>query len=118
MSLEQARRKTALQAAPVYCFRFDGQTLILEGRPMAFHCPELAFAFTGCQKMTGDGPRARDLVARIGNAEIHFDRSGTRITQAFRSGNHSIGRHRQVFDDECGFCEHLDDDMQKVMNEG
>ena len=46
---------------------------------MAFHCAELAFVFDNtarCQNMTGDGPRARALAARMSDAWIHFARSG------------------------------------------
>jgi para-nitrobenzyl esterase len=122
MALEQARRKAALNAAPVYSYRFDWQTPVLDGRPMAFHCSELAFVFdntTRCQNMTGDGPRARSLAARMSDAWIHFARSGNpnhsgipgwKPFDATTSGT-------MVFDDECMFREHLDDDTQKVMSE-
>jgi para-nitrobenzyl esterase len=122
MALEQARRKAALQAAPVYCYRFDWQTPVLDGRPMAFHCSELAFVFdntTRCQNMTGDGPRARALAARMSDAWIHFARSGNpnhsgipewKPFDATTSGT-------MVFDDECMFREHLDDDTERVMSE-
>jgi para-nitrobenzyl esterase len=122
MSLEQARRKTALHAAAAYCYRFDWQTPVLDGRPMAFHCSELAFVFdntTRCQNMTGDGPRARSLAARMSDAWIHFARSG--------NPNHSgipqwkpfdpATSGTMVFDDECVFREHLDGDTQKITSE-
>lgn len=122
MSLEQARRKVALQKAPVYCYRFDWQTPVLDGRPMAFHCSELSFVFDNtqrCQNMTGNGRSARTLAERMSEAWIHFARSG--------NPNHvGIPRWKSfdpatsgtmVFDDQCLFREHLDDDMQKVMSE-
>ena len=122
MSVEQSRRKAALQAAPVYCYRFDWQTPVLDGRPMAFHCSELAFVFDNterCQNMTGNGPSARTLATRMSDAWIHFARSG--------NPNHAGIPHwkpfdpatsgTMVFDDECAFREHLDDDAQKVMSE-
>ncbi len=122
MSLEQARRKAAQQSAPVYCYRFDWQTPVLDGRPMAFHCAELAFVFdnTGrCQNMTGDGPRARALAARMSDTWIHFARSGnpnhSRIPDWKAFDPSTSGT--MVFNDDCAFREHLDDDTQKVMNE-
>jgi para-nitrobenzyl esterase len=122
MCLEQARRKAALQAAPSYCYRFDWQTPVLDGRPMAFHCAELAFVFDNtarCQNMTGDGPRARALASRMSDAWIHFARSGdpnhSGIPKWKPFDSASCGT--MVFDDESAFREHLDDDTQKVMNE-
>jgi para-nitrobenzyl esterase len=122
MSLVQARRKAAQNSAPAYCYRFDWQTPVLDGRPMAFHCSELAFVFDNtarCENMTGNGPAARALAAKMSEAWIQFARNG--------DPNHpGIPRWKpfdpatngtMVFDDECAFREHLDDECQKVINE-
>jgi para-nitrobenzyl esterase len=119
-TLEQVRRKTAQHAAPAYCYRFDWQTPILDGRPMAFHCSELAFVFDNtarCENMTGNGAAARALAEKMSEAWIHFATSG--------DPNHKgIPRWKpfdpatngtMVFDNECGFREHLDDDCQKAI---
>jgi len=119
-TLEQVRRKTAQHAAPAYCYRFDWQTPILDGRPMAFHCSELAFVFDNtarCENMTGNGAAARALAAKMSEAWIHFATSG--------DPNHAgLPRWKpfdpatngtMVFDNECAFREHLDDDCQKVI---
>ena len=121
-ALEQCRRKTALKAAPAYSYRFDWQPPVLEGRPMAFHCSELAFVFDNaarCENMTGNGAAAHALAAKMSEAWIHFAATG--------DPNHAGIPHwkpfdpstngTMVFDDECAFREHLDDECQKVINE-
>ena len=78
-TLTQARRKAALNAAPVYCYRFDWQTPVLDGRPMAFHCAEIAFVFDNtarCENMTGNGPAAKSLASKVSDAWINFARTG------------------------------------------
>jgi para-nitrobenzyl esterase len=119
-TLEQVRRKTAQHAAPAYCYRFDWQTPILDARPMAFHCSELAFVFDNtarCENMTGNSAAARALATKMSEAWVHFATSG--------DPNHGkIPRWKpfdpetngtMVFDNECAFREHLDDDCQKVI---
>jgi para-nitrobenzyl esterase len=121
-TLEQVRRKAAQNAAPAYCYRFDWQPPVLNGRPMAFHCSELAFVFDNtarCENMTGDGPAARSLANRMSEAWVHFATSG--------DPNHAgipqwkpfdpATNGTMVFDDVCAFREHLDDDCQKVINQ-
>jgi para-nitrobenzyl esterase len=122
MVLKQARRKAALKSAPVYCYRFDWQTPVLDGRPMAFHGAELAFAFDNtarCENMTGNGAAARALAAKVSEAWVHFAHNG--------DPNHPGLPHwkpfdpatsgTMVFDNECAFREHLDDETQKLINE-
>ena len=119
-ALEQVRRKTAQHAAPAYSYRFDWQTPILDGRPMAFHCSELAFVFDNtarCENMTGNGTAARSLADKMSEAWIHFAATG--------DPNHAgIPRWKpfdpatngtMVFDNECKFSEHLDDECQKAI---
>jgi len=119
MSLEQCRLKVEQKASPAYCCRFDWQSPVLDGRPMAQHGMDLAFVFDNTAKfenMTGDGAEARALAARMSQAWIQFARSG--------NPNHSgIPRWKpfdpatkgtMLFDNECAFCEHLDDECQKV----
>ena len=120
--LTQARRKAEQKAAPAYCYRFDWQSPVLEGRPMALHCGDIPFAFDNtarCANMTGNGPEARALAARMSEAWIHFAASG--------DPNHpGIPRWKpfdpatngtMVLDNQCEFREHLDDECQNVIGD-
>jgi para-nitrobenzyl esterase len=78
-AVRQAERKAALNAAPAYLWWFTWKTPVLDGRPRAFHCAELAFAFDNtdrCENMTGGGPEPRALAARMSQAWIEFARKG------------------------------------------
>jgi para-nitrobenzyl esterase len=79
MSSKQCKAKAALGKAPAYLYWFTWQTPILNGRPRAFHCSEIALAFDNtdrCENMTGGGPDARVLAAKVSEAWIHFARTG------------------------------------------
>src|ERR1700675_265208 len=78
-AIAQAAAKAALGAAPAYLYWFTWQTPVLNGRPRAFHCSEIAFAFNNtdrCETMTGGGADARALAEIVRDAGIHFARSG------------------------------------------
>jgi len=78
-AVDQARSKAAQGAAPAYLYWFAWQTRVLDGRPRAFHCAEIPFAFYNsdvCENMTGGGSRARALAAKVADAWIAFARSG------------------------------------------
>jgi para-nitrobenzyl esterase len=122
MSIKQASLKAEQKAAPAYCFRFDWQTPVLDGRPLAQHGADLAFVFDNTarfENMTGNGPAARALAARMSEAWIHFARSG--------DPNHPgipywkrfdpLTNGTMVFDNECTFREHLDDECLKTTAE-
>jgi len=79
-AIKQCKAKAALGKAPAYLYWFTWQTPILNGRPRAFHCAEIAFAFDNtdrCENMTGGGPDARALAAKVSEAWIHFARTGS-----------------------------------------
>jgi para-nitrobenzyl esterase len=78
-AVAQAERKAAQNAAPAYLYLFTWQTPVLDGRPKAFHCSELAFVFDNidrCVNMTGGGADARALAAKMSEAWIAFARKG------------------------------------------
>jgi para-nitrobenzyl esterase len=78
-ALEQATAKAVAGGAPAYVYWFAWQTPILDGRPRAFHCSEIAFVFDNtdrCENMTGGGADARALAATMSEAWIHFARTG------------------------------------------
>ena len=78
-AIEQARLKAAQGRAPAYLYWFTWQTPILNGRPRAFHCAEIAFVFDNtdrCETMTGGGADARALAAKMSDAWLQFARSG------------------------------------------
>ncbi len=75
----QATRKAALNAAPAFVYWFGWKTPILDGRPRAFHCSDIAFAFDNtdvADTLTGGGADARTLAAKVSDAFIHFAHSG------------------------------------------
>jgi para-nitrobenzyl esterase len=78
-AVTQAELKAAQGGAPAYLYWFTWKTPVLDGRPRAFHCAELAFCFDNverCENMTGNGPEAHDLAARVSEAWLSFARKG------------------------------------------
>ncbi len=121
-ALTQARVKAAQGGAPAYCYQFTWQAPVLNGRPMAFHCSELAFVFDNtdrCENMTGGGPAARALAAKMSEAWIHFARTG--------DPNHPGLPHwapltaetnaTMIFDTECELRNRYDQALQDATNQ-
>jgi para-nitrobenzyl esterase len=78
-AIEQATRKAAQKQAPAYLYLFAWHTPVLDARPRAFHCSELAFVFDNtdrCSHMTGGSAEARELGAKVSDAWIRFARTG------------------------------------------
>jgi para-nitrobenzyl esterase len=91
-ALEQATAKALAGGAPAYVYWFAWQTPILDGRPRAFHCSEIAFVFDNtdrCENMTAGSADARALAAIMSEAWIHFARTG--------NPNHAGMPHWPVF---------------------
>lgn len=119
-ALHQARLKAAQGAAPAYCYQFAWQTPVLSGRPMSFHCSEIAFVFDNtdrCENMTGGGPAARDLAAKVSDAWIHFARTGDpnhpglpRWAPLTAATNATM-----VFDNECELRSNFDQSLQDAV---
>jgi para-nitrobenzyl esterase len=75
----QTERKAAQNAAPVYAYWFGWKTPVLDGRPLAFHCQDLAFWFDNvdlCVQATGGGDDARRLASAMSGALVAFARTG------------------------------------------
>jgi para-nitrobenzyl esterase len=78
-AVTQCERRAAQAAAPAYLYWFTWKTPVLDSRPRAFHCAELAFCFDNsdrCENMTGNGPEAGQLAAQVSDAWIHFAHTG------------------------------------------
>jgi para-nitrobenzyl esterase len=117
--VEQCTRKAAQNAAPAYCYQFAWQTPMLDGRPMAFHCSELAFVFNNtarCERMTGDGEAARALAAKMSDAWVAFARTGDPNVKGLPRWKPFDGKSRttMIFDDACETKDNLDTDQLKI----
>jgi para-nitrobenzyl esterase len=78
-AMTQAERKAALSAAPAYVYWFGWRTPVLDGRPLAFHCQDLAFWFDNIDlavQATGGGAPARALAMKMSDALVAFARTG------------------------------------------
>lgn len=78
-AVTQAERKAAQNAAPVYMYWFGWKTPVLDGRPLAYHCQDLAFWFDNIDlaaQATGGTDDARALAAKMSGALVAFARSG------------------------------------------
>ncbi len=78
-AVQQAALKAAQGGARAYVYWFTWDSPILDGRLHSFHCAEMPFVFDNtdrCDHMTGGGPEARALAARISGAWAQFARTG------------------------------------------
>jgi para-nitrobenzyl esterase len=78
-SVTQAERKAAQRGAPVYMYWFGWNTPVLDGRPLAYHCQDLAFWFDNIDlaaQATGGTEDARQLAAKMSGALVAFARTG------------------------------------------
>jgi para-nitrobenzyl esterase len=120
--ITQCERKAAQKTAPAYNYWFTWRTPVLDGRPGAFHCSELAFVFDNtdhCAPMTGGGPGPRALAGKVSDAWISFARNG--------DPNHSGLPHwpsftaeqcpTMIFDTECVMKNNPDGAERKVLAE-
>lgn len=79
-AVAQAERKAAQGGAPVYMYWFGWNTPVLDGRPLAYHCQDLAFWFDNidrCAQATGGTDDARTLADTMSKAFVAFARTGS-----------------------------------------
>ncbi len=116
----QASRKAAQNAAPVYLYMFAWHTPQLDGRPRAFHCSEIPFAFANtdvAENYTGAGEVARKLGDKVAKAWINFARHGNPnhdgLPQwpAFSDANGAM----MVFNNKCEVKNDPDGDARKLL---
>jgi para-nitrobenzyl esterase len=77
-AIKQADLKSA-QGAPVYMYWFGWKTPVLDGRPLPYHCQDLAFWFDNIDlaaQATGGTDDARSLAAKMSGAFVAFARTG------------------------------------------
>jgi para-nitrobenzyl esterase len=75
----QTERKAAQNGAAVYAYWFGWKTPVLDGRPLAYHCQDLAFWFDNidmCLQATGGGDDARKLASQMSGALVAFAKTG------------------------------------------
>jgi para-nitrobenzyl esterase len=75
----QTDLKAKQNGAPVYAYWFGWKTPVLDGRPLAYHCQDLAFWFDNidlCLQATGGGEDARKLASQMSRALVAFARTG------------------------------------------
>ena len=119
-AVRQAALKAAQGGAPAYLYWFAWDSPVLDGRLHSFHCSEMPFVFDNtdrCDHMTGGGPEARALAARISSAWVQFARTGNPnhggLPQwpAFDAGQRST----MVFDDTCAVKDDPDGEELKAL---
>jgi para-nitrobenzyl esterase len=78
-AVTQAELKAAQNAAPAFMYWFGWKTPVLDGRPLAYHCSDLAFWFDNIDlaaQATGGTDDARDLATKMSRALVSFARTG------------------------------------------
>ena len=119
-SLTQAGEKADQGGAPVYAYRFDWKSDILDGRLRAFHALDMAFTFDNVvrwESATGGGERAQRLASRMSQAWINFARTGEpnhRDLPLWPRYERSSGAV-MIFDDRCQVKNHPDAEIRKLV---
>jgi para-nitrobenzyl esterase len=89
-AIHQTELKAKQGGAPVYAYWFGWRTPVLDGRPLAYHCQDLAFWFDNidlCLQATGGGDDARTLASQMSRSLVAIP-----TTTASRSGRRSPSR--------------------------
>jgi para-nitrobenzyl esterase len=78
-AVAQAELKAKQGGAPVFMYWFGWKTPVLDGRPLAYHCQDLAFWFDNIDlaaQATGGTDDARQLATKMSRALVAFARTG------------------------------------------
>jgi len=109
-SIQLAQRKAAQGRAPVWMYLFAWETPVSGGRLLAHHALELTFVFDNVVKvpaMSGGGPEAAALAAKMSEAWIAFARGANPNTPSLPTWDayQPPERATMVFNDECRVVE-------------
>ena len=78
-AIHQTELKAKQNGAAVYAYWFGWKTPVLDGRPLEYHCQDLAFWFDNIDlslQATGGGDDARKLASQMSRALVAFAKSG------------------------------------------
>ena len=117
-----AERKTAQHAAPAYLYWFTWHTPVLDGRPRAFHCLDLAFLFANtdrCDHSTGGGDEARVLGNNMSRALTSFARTGNPSHGGLPEWPAFDARRKQtmIFDNACEVRNDPDGELRRLFTQ-
>jgi para-nitrobenzyl esterase len=109
-SILLAERKFEQGGAPVYMYRFDWESPVLDGLIKAAHTYEIPFVFDNaqlCSGMTGGDVDAVALAARMSSAWIAFARTGNPNTPGLPDwpAYDTNRRATMLFNDVCAVAE-------------
>jgi para-nitrobenzyl esterase len=120
-AVQQAALKAAQGGGPAFLYSFAWDSPVLDGRLHSFHCSDMPFVFDNtdrCDHMTGGGPEARALAARISAAWVQFARTG--------NPNHAglpewpafdaVRRPTMIFDNACAAKDDPDREVLKALD--
>jgi len=116
-----AERKSLLNRAPAFLYRFDWKTPVMDGKLRSPHGLEMPFVFDNVDDagigLTGGGPRARTLAARVSATWAAFAETGEPNGRGlphwppFKTDT----RMTMVFNDESRVVSDPDADERKAM---
>lgn len=118
-AIKQANAKAESGSAPVYMYVFTWQSPVNDGLYKAMHCMEIPFVFNNiarCEEMTGGGPDAYAMAAKMSSAWLNFARTGNPNVQgqphwpAYTEANGAT----MIFDNRSTVRMHYDDELLKI----
>jgi para-nitrobenzyl esterase len=115
-AVTQVELKSA-QSSPVYNFWFWWKTSVLDGRPLPYHCQDLAFWFDNIDlaaQATGGTDDARDLAAKMSGAFVAFARTGNPVHAGLPKWDRFTAANRavMVFENDGRSSQRIDPDRE------